>query len=106
MLANWLTQALLTPQRDETLFIANTFIICYGCTLYKCGFYAMAVLLPVKDPPPSTPCIGDWVGPEAVWMFWRREKSCTCCHIYSRLSCLWHSQCINYAVQGAGFGLC
>jgi hypothetical protein len=30
---------------------------------------------PWKDPPPTTHCIGGWVGPRAAWTIWRRENS-------------------------------
>jgi hypothetical protein len=62
VLAGWLTQALPTPQMDGTLFTAKTFISCHGCELSKCGFYAMAALLPRKEPR-STHCVGGGVGP-------------------------------------------
>lgn len=62
VLAGWLMQALLAPQRDETLFTIKTFINCNGCKLSKCGFSAMAALLPGKEPS-STHCVGGCVGP-------------------------------------------
>lgn len=61
VLAGWLTQALPAPQRDKTLFTIKTFISCYGCKLSKCGFNAMAALLPGKEPS-STHLVGGCVG--------------------------------------------